>query len=348
MSNSTPSSSLDRRDFMKTTAVAGAAVLTASAARGATAGSDGLIHRNERKDIMQYTKLGKTDFMCSKLVFGCGAALMGGKAVRLLDRAYEAGVNHYDIGTDTYYKGSEKFLAPFLKAHGDDVWVTSKAFVRADMMLKEGQEMSVQQAKESAEYWQKLMDDSLRDLGREHVDAYYLMGVNFPATVRNEEMHNQFLKAKAAGKVDHFGISTHKRAGACLEAASETGWYSLAMIAITPAGWYDWDTKSLLEGTPDMKTIRPILDKARNAGIGLVGMKAGRFIAPGTSLGKGDETAFDSHYDEKFSQSGLTAFQKSYAFVLAHGLDVVNADMQSFKHFEDNLVAANKSHELFA
>jgi hypothetical protein len=44
----------------------------------------------------------------------------------------------------------------------------------------------------------------------------------------------------------------------------------------------------------------------------------------------------------------LTAFQRSYAFVLAHGMDVVNADMQNFKHFEDNLLAAKTAHTYFA
>ena len=93
-------------------------------------GTDGLDHRNERPDRMQYRPLGKTKFMCSRLVFGCGAALAGGKAVRLLGRAFEQGVNFFDVGYDDYYKGSERHLAPFLKANRDQVWVTSKAPAR--------------------------------------------------------------------------------------------------------------------------------------------------------------------------------------------------------------------------
>jgi len=34
--------------------------------------------------------------------------------------------------------------------------------------------------------------------------------------------------------------------------------------------------------------------------------------------------------------------------VLENGLDVVNADMQNFKHFEENVVAARESHTYFA
>ena len=72
-----------------------------------------LIQRNERSG-MHYRKLGRTNFMCSHLVFGGGAALKGGKAVRLLNAAFDVGVNFYDLGSNVYYKGSERAFAPFL------------------------------------------------------------------------------------------------------------------------------------------------------------------------------------------------------------------------------------------
>jgi hypothetical protein len=57
-------------------------------------------------------------------------------------------------------------------------------------------------------------------------------------------------------------------------------------------------------------------------------------------LGKGDPTAFDRFYHEKLQASPLNPFQRAYAYVLEHGLDVVNADMQNFKHLEENIIAA--------
>ena len=339
---------MDRRDFMKTTAaatVAGTAMMAGSNKVGPNRvlAADGLDHRNERPDRMKYRKLGRTNFMCSALTFGCGAALMGGKATRLLERAFEQGVNHFDVGTEVYYKGSEKELAPFLKRNRDEVWVTSKGFARNGAGINPELKYTTEMAKSDAVYWTQLLEASLKDQQQDYIDAYYLMGVGDPQAVKSEELHSAFLKAKEAGKVGHFGISTHKRAAECLEAAIECGWHSLAMIAITPGGWYDWDTRSLLDGTADMKALRPILDRAREAGIGLVGMKAGRFMAPGVVGGKGDETVFDQFYSEKYLKSPLSSFQRSYAFVLENGMDTVNADMQNFKHFEENLIAARDS-----
>ena len=102
---------------------------------------------------------------------------------------------------------------------------------------------------------------------------------NNPGIVRAEEMYRAFEDAKAAGKVTYLGLSTHENAQGCLEAATETGWYDLAMIAITPAGWYDWNSRKILTGTEDMVHLAPVLEKAREAGIGLVGMKVGRMLA---------------------------------------------------------------------
>lgn len=251
---------MDRRTFMQVTAAAtvGATGIAAAAEPAAMKkpGEDGLIHRNERPG-MQYRTLGRTKFVASALVFGCGAALSGGKAVRLLDVAFEKGVNFYDIGSNVYYKGSEKHFAPFLKAHRDDIWVSSKAPVRPLFDHKHGEPLNTEQGKKVADYWTQLLDESLSDLGTDYVDAYYLMAVPDPGYVTSEEVYNAFLKAKQAGKVGHFGLSTHKRAEQVLSAAADTGWYDLAQIAITPAGWYDWDSRNLLEGTPRSRTSSP-------------------------------------------------------------------------------------------
>lgn len=342
---------LDRRGFMKTAALAGAAAGFAGRAGAELPplmkrpGDDGLIHGHEAPG-MTYRKLGRTNYMASRLVFGCGAALSGGKAVRLLDRALEAGVNFYDVGSNTYYRGAENHLGPFMKANRDAIWVSSKAPQKLVADHKDGDPLTVEQAQSIAAMWTKLLEASLKDLDTEYVDAYYIMACSDPSVVKAEEMYQAFLDAKAAGKVGHFGVSTHHNTTAVLEAMAETGWYDLAMMGITPAGWYDWNIHDLAEGTPPMAKLKPVFEKARAAGIGLIGMKSARYLSP--AGGKDDPTLFDAHYTEAQMNSGLDGFQRSYAYVLANGVDVVNSDMQNFETLEANLKAVAASDTLFA
>ncbi|NKB98111.1 MAG: hypothetical protein GKR90_06405 [Pseudomonadales bacterium] len=292
---------------------------------------------------MQYRKLGNTGHNSSRLVFGCGATLSREPHDDLLNTAFDAGVNTFDVGYKHYYADAEKHLAPFLKKRRDDIFLISKA--RVEVELEQEEEITVAQAKTAAKSWSDYLDESLGQMGIDHVDAYYYMATYDVSVVKNEELHRAFENAKAAGKVSHLGLSTHQNADKVLKAAIETGWFDLAMIAITPGGWYDWEDRSILEGTPKMVELAPLLQEARDAGIGLVGMKAGRFLAGRKWLGWGNPDAFNEYYDDELMQAKLSAFQKSYRFVLENGLDVVNADMQTLLHLKENFVAAATSND---
>ena len=66
-------------------------------------------------------------------------------------------------------------------------------------------------AKRAAHTWTMFMEQSLKELDTDHVDAYYQMAANNPGVVRAEEMQRAFEDAKAAGKVSYLGISTHEK-----------------------------------------------------------------------------------------------------------------------------------------
>ena len=349
MKNDRKRKGMDRREFIKLSvaaALSGKALLTEAApppgASDQHLGADGRIHRNERP-TMAYQQLGRTNFMSSKLVFGGGSALSGGKGVRLLDRAFEAGINHYDLGTDTYYKGAEHYFAPFLKAHRQDVWVVSKAPVPIRTKLDE--DVTTQQAKQASSYWTKLLNDSLKDLQTDYIDAYYLMAVSHPGLIRSDEMYQEFLKAKEAGKVGHWGISTHTNAQKVLEAAIESGWYDVAMIGITPAGWYDFNIRQFVKDTPTLIGLEPVLKRARESGMGLIGMKTTRHLSFVEMSDKGSLDIFDHLYAPVFQKSPLNPFQRAYAYALENGMDVVISDMQNFRHLEENILAASSAHQ---
>ena len=295
---------------------------------------------------MTYRKLGRTGWNSSRLVFGCGAALTGRRRDSLLDAAFDAGINTFDVGFSGYYEDAERNLAPFLKKHRGEVFLISKGMPAGE--VEPGQTLSGGQRKKIAATWTQMMNASLRELDVERVDAYYLMASNNVDLIGSDEIREAFESAKAAGKVKHLGVSTHQNAENVLNTAVKSGIYDLAMIAITPAGWYDWNDKSILRGSKPMIDLQPVLARARAAGVGLVGMKAGRFLAGRKFLGWGKPNAFDEFYSKEFMASGLSAFQRSYAFVLGHGLDVVNADMQSLSHLQENVAAAVGSSTHFA
>ena len=75
-------------------------------------------------------------------------------------------------------------------------------------------------------------------------------------------------------------------------------------------------------------------------GVGLVGMKAGRLLAGASMGGRGNGSVFNSHYSKNLQGAPFNDFQKSYAFVLENGLDVVNADIQNVEILEENFAAA--------
>jgi aryl-alcohol dehydrogenase-like predicted oxidoreductase len=295
---------------------------------------------------MAHRTLGRTGWKASRLIFGCGAALSRRPRNELLDAAFDAGINVFDVGFRGYYGDAEKNLAPFLKKHRDEVFLISKAMPARD--VEPGQKLSAEERKKAAALWTQQMEESLRELQTDRVDAYYLMASNNTDLVGSEEIQRAFESAKKAGKVAHLGLSTHQNAEAVLDTAVRTGAYSLAMTAITPAGWYDWAEKSILANSKPMAELQPVLARARAAGMGLIGMKAGRYLAGRKFLGWGKPDAFDEYYQPAFLKSGLSPYQRSYAFVLAHGLDAVNADMQSLAHLEENVTAAVDSSRYFA
>lgn len=336
-----------RRTFLQTLAamaLAGRTLFRPGRAQAAAASDDPAAEIALPK--MTYRRLGKTGFEGSRLVFGCGAALSRDPQDPLLNRAFDAGVNVFDVGTRSYYKKAEFHLRDFLKKRRDQILLISKGLTSLE--IKPDAEVTLAQAKEGAKAWTGQLEQSLSDLAVDHIDAYYLMAVNNASIIRNDELYEAFLQAKKAGKTSHWGVSTHENAQNVLLAAAETGRYSLAQIAITPAGWYSWGDKNIVPNSPNMVSLAPVLAQARKADIGLIGMKAGRFLAGRKWLGWGNPAAFDEYYGSGLMKAGLNEFQRSYAYVLEHGLDAVNADMQSLQHLQENFVATATAQEYFA
>ena len=205
--------------------------------------------------------LGRTGFEGSRLVFGCGAALSRTRRDELLGAAFDAGINVFDVGFRGYYRDAEANLAPFLKTRRDQVFLISKAM--PDLDVKANDEISArpgQGGRVELEHPPRPEPGrARRRVGRRLLRD----GCTQPPGGPERGDPGGFDRARQAGKVRHLGLSTHENAQKVLAAAKETGRYDLAQIAITPAGWYDWEDKGILPGSPAMTGLRPFLDELR-------------------------------------------------------------------------------------
>lgn len=324
--------------------VGGQSLLHSGNVKAAVSEAQAAVDNGDQWPAMAYRTLGRTGHKSSRLIYGCGAALSRRRADELLNRALDAGVNTFDVGTSRYYDSAEMNLAPFLQQHRDKLFLISKSMTFVD--LDAHAELTSAVAEKAARNWLKILDESLSQLRVDQVDAYYMMAANNPALVVSDEFYRAFETAKAAGKTRFLGLSTHENAAAVLKAAADSGRYDLAMIAVTPAGWYDWNNKGLLQDTPPLTALAPALEHARNAGMGLIGMKAARALSGRKWFGSGDTSRFNEHYSDKLLNAPYSDFQRSYAYVLEHGLDAVNADIQGYQLLRENFVAAATSGEM--
>jgi len=251
------------------------------------------------------------------------------------------------VGYADYYRNAEENLAPFVAKVRDNIFLISKATVDVEG-LGDNDPVTPAQAKSAAQGWLAQLDRSLATLKVDHVDAYYQMAAYNPSLVVSDEMFQAFETAKQAGKTRFLGLSTHRNAEKVLRAATQSGRFDLAMIGVTPAGWYDWENRAVLPGK-SMAELQPLFDEARAAGIGLIGMKAARHLDGLPLLGWWKKpTAFDAHYSEDLKKAKLSPYQKTYAYVLEHGIDAVNADMSEMLHLQENAAAAANSKTYFA
>ncbi len=108
------------------------------------------------------------------------------------------------------------------------------------------------------------VDKSLSALGTDHVDCVLMRGIETPFEVKNTpEVFEAFEVLKKQGKARFLGFSAHSDPAGVLDAAIDTGVYSMGMIA------YHF---------LNHKWVNPVLEKAKKADFGVMAMKASRVI----------------------------------------------------------------------
>ena len=158
---------------------------------------------------MNYRTLGKTGFNVSELSLGTwqlggvwGTGFDHASAQRLLDAAYDEGVNFFDTA-DVYEDGeSEKAVGTFLAKKGSsaNIKVATKCGKRINPFTNEHF---------SPEVLRGHVEDSLQRLGVETID---LIQLHCPPTevYYRPEIFGLFDRLKEEGKIRHLGVSVEK------------------------------------------------------------------------------------------------------------------------------------------
>jgi aryl-alcohol dehydrogenase-like predicted oxidoreductase len=130
--------------------------------------------------------LGKTGLKVTTMGFGC----MITSDPTVITRAADVGVNYFDTARGYQNGNCERMVGAALKAQRKNLIISTKSGAGT----KEG--------------LLKDLDTSLKELGTDYVDIWYLHGKSRPDQITPELMEAQ-VEAKKAGKVRFAGVSTH-------------------------------------------------------------------------------------------------------------------------------------------
>lgn len=218
-----------------------------------------------------------------------------------LDAALASGVTLFDTA-DIYGRGrNEEFLAPFVAAHRDEIVLATKfAIERTDDPQYRG-------IRNDRGYVRKSVEDSLRRLGVEYIDLYY-MHRRDPAVPLAESV-GAMAELVAEGKVRHLGLS--EVTGAELREA-----HAVHPIAALQSEW------SLFSRDVEISAVAA----AAELGVALVpysplgrGFLTGAFTDAGTDLSVGDFRAFQPRFTGDNAKANAALLEPVREIAAAHG-----------------------------
>jgi uncharacterized protein len=184
----------NRRDFLKSAAIAG------------TAAASGLLPRrtfavNEKTGAnVAYRTLGSTGIKVTEIGFGA----MNMRDPELVQAALDSGINYYDTAHEYMNGVNEETVGKVLKPVRDKIFLTTKIVPKQpkDMMRE--------------------MEISLKRLQTDHVDLLLLHAVNEKKWVLLPEFMSVFDEARKKGMTRFIGVSTHENHAEVMDAAVES------------------------------------------------------------------------------------------------------------------------------
>ncbi|MFO7956847.1 MAG: aldo/keto reductase [Candidatus Brocadiia bacterium] len=154
---------------------------------------------------MQYAQLGETGLKVSRLGFGCmrlpmtdGGEVDREKAIPMLRRAVDLGINYFDTAVGYCGGDSQRALGEAMEDIRDQVVLSTK---------------NHHYDKDDKDQWWQHLEDSLERLRTDHIDIYNFHGMNYErfeqAVAGDDGLYQEMLKAKEQGLIRHICHSFH-------------------------------------------------------------------------------------------------------------------------------------------
>jgi len=263
---------------------------------------------------LAWRTLGRTGLKVTTLSFGC----MTTSDPSVIEHAADAGVVHFDTARVYQQGNNERMVGAALKSRRQKVIISSKS---------QGKTKQAALAD---------LDTSLRELGSDYLDIWYLHMKNDPAEVTDELLEAQRI-AKKAGKIRFAGVSTHFNMDRVLLYLAKQGQTDVALTT------YNFAMRSVAADM-NKNTAAPRTDmttaihEARKSGMGIVVMKA---LAGGVSrVGRGDRLygADAQALSRQLAQPGVPL--AAIKWVLRNeSVDTAIVCMTDHDQLQENLVA---------
>jgi len=247
---------------------------------------------------METRTLGDTGQESTVLTFGSIALnwLEQEGANQLVELVLDHGVNHFDVAPT--YGDAELKLGPKLRQYREEVFLGCKT-----------QEREYEGAA-------RKIDRSLNRLGIDTIDLYQIHGLEYEDELDTITADGGALEAireaKAAGKIDHIGLTSHGDPGLILDAIDRIDDLETVMFPLNP----------VVAGKDDSEyDYEAVLDRCEAEGIGTLGIKA---FAKGSWPSTDELAEADRPYANWYEPVDTPAvIRERFDFAAAQGLDTV-------------------------
>lgn len=228
-----------------------------------------------------------------------------GKALPLLFKGYESGINYFDSAPYYCHKNSEHAMGKALKSVRDKVKLTTK--------------LPISDVKKPSDM-RRFLENSLENMDTTYIDFYHFWGLNKGSLedIKKNDLFNEARKAKEEGLIRHLSFSFHD--------APEN------MIDIIDAGEGIFESVLCQYNLLDRANEKSIAyAKKKGLGVAAMGPVAGGRLAAPTEL-----------YKKLTGKESIATYELALRFVLGNeNISIALSGMQDIDMLEKNLAIAN-------